>query len=214
MHRFTPYSPQALVRLIGARCLERPSRLRVAIDGPPAGNPRSLADRTAQWLRENGRPAAVVDLEDFQLPASQRLETGRDDPDSYEFRWFDYAALGREVLDPLAPEAGASSSWLPRLYDVRTDRAVRVARKQAQPGLVLLVSGPMLLGRWLDFDLTVLLSMDEPVLKRRTPIPAQFTVPVLARYQDELVQVPDILVRYNHPDRPAVAVEDESSEGP
>ncbi len=211
MHPFTPYSPQALVRLIGERCLERAGRLRVAIDGPAAGDPRALADRTALWLRENGRPAAVVDLEDFQLPASRRFETGRDDPDSYASRWFDYAALGREVLDPLAPGARTPSSWLPRLHDVRTDRAVRGAREQAQPGLVLLVSGPMLLGRWLDFDLTVQLRMDEPVLKRRTPASLQFTVPAVLEYQDELVEVPDILVRYNHPGRPAVAVAAESS---
>ncbi|MCY0905162.1 hypothetical protein OS914_09640 [Arthrobacter sp. H14-L1] len=100
------------------------------------------------------------------------------------------------------------------MYDARTDRAVRGAREKARPGLVLLVSGPMLLGRRLDFDLTVQLSMDEPVLKRRTPASLQFTVPAVLEHQDELLEVPDLRVRYNHPERPAVAVGQRSSESP
>ncbi|HSU71695.1 MAG TPA: uridine kinase [Micrococcaceae bacterium] len=202
MPRFVPSTPAALVRLIGDRALALPGRVRIAVDGPVAADPLALAQRTADWLRRAGRPAAVVDLEDYVLPASERLENGRD-PQSYHSRWFDYAALGREVLDPLGPGT-TSPCWLPRLRDAATDRSAREPRQEAPPGLVLLVAGPMLLGRWLDFDLTVHLLMDGPVLARRTEPEAQFTVPALTRYQDELEQQPDILVRYNHPDRPAV----------
>ncbi|HEV7169238.1 MAG TPA: uridine kinase [Micrococcaceae bacterium] len=202
MHRFVPSTPAGLARLIGERALALEGRARVAVDGPAAADPLGLAQRTAQWLRQSGRPAAVVDLEDFVLPASVRLENGRD-PQSFHSRWFDYAGLGREVLDPLGP-GSASPFWLPRLRDAATDRSAREARQEAPPSLVLLVAGPMLLGRWLDFDLTVQLMMDGPVLTRRTAPDEQFTVPALIRYQDELDQQPDILVRYNHPERPAV----------
>jgi hypothetical protein len=203
MDRFTPHTPDGLVRLIAGRCLERPGRVRVAVDGPQAAEPEALAQRTAAWLRQAGRPAAVVDLHDFQLPASQRLESGREDPDSFTFRWFDYAALAREVLDPLAPHSG-DAFWLPRLREAGPDRSARVPRQQAPPELVLLVAGPMLLGRWLDFDVTVHLRMDPGVLLHRTAPEAQFTVQALCRYQDELAEQPDILARYNHPGRPAV----------
>jgi hypothetical protein len=202
--RFAPLTPAALVRLIGERCLEHPGRVRVAVDGPPAARPRMLADDVADWLLRNGRPAAVVDLNDYQLPASLRLENGPPDAYGYASRWFDYQAVGREVLDPLAPERTAPVSWLPRLRDPRTDRSVRDAREVALPGQVVLVAGPMLLDRWLDFDLTVHLTLTRSVLENRSPAGEEFMVDALLEYELELVQEPDVVVRYNHPDRPAV----------
>ncbi|MCZ2402226.1 hypothetical protein IV498_03280 [Paenarthrobacter sp. Z7-10] len=204
MPQFAPYTPDGLVRLIGERCLEHDGLLRVAVDGPAAGDPRALAERVAVWLQETGRPSALVDLDDFQLPASQRFENGRDDPDSFASAWFDYGALGREVLDPLGASCGIPPSWLPRLRNAGTDRSVRVLRRQAPAGLVMLVAGPMLLGRWLDFDLTVHLRMDEPALRQRTPVQSQFTLAAVLAYQEQLEVEPDLLVRYNHPHRPAV----------
>lgn len=204
MPHFASYTPDGLVTLIGECCLKPDRRLRVAVDGPSASAPQALAAHVLAWLQENGRAAAVVDLDDYQLPASQRLENGRDDPDSFASRWFDYPALGREVLDPLEAGSGAAPFWLPRLRDAGTDRSARVLRQQAPPRLVILVAGPMLLGRWLDFDLTVHLRMDEAVLRQRTPAQSQFTVQAIVEYQEQLQEEPDILVRYNHPDRPAV----------
>jgi hypothetical protein len=202
--QFAPLTAAGLVRLIGERCLEQPGRVRVAVDGPPVGRPRMLADAVADWLLRNGRPAAVVDLDDYQLPASLRLETGPPDAFSYASRWFDYQAVGREVLDPLAKDSESPASWLPRLRDPRTDRSVREPRRTALPDQVVLVAGPMLLDRWLDFDLTVHLTMSEAVLTSRTTAEEHFIAQALLEYQQELVQQPDIVVRYNHPDRPAV----------
>ncbi|PJI51753.1 hypothetical protein CTI14_54160, partial [Methylobacterium radiotolerans] len=71
----------------------------------------------------------MVELKDFMLPASQRLELGREDPDSYRERWFDYPALAREVLAPLAargPAQSAAAAARPR-----TDRSVRAQRRIA-----------------------------------------------------------------------------------
>jgi hypothetical protein len=146
----------------------------------------------------------VVQLKDFLLPASQRLEFGREDSNSYRDRWFDFGALAREVLDPLG--APGAAQWLPRLRDPETDRSVRTQRQPAPDGLVLLVAGPMLLGRWLDFDLSVALEVDARVLRERTPPELAFTVEGVLEHDKENREEPDILVRYNHPDRPAVAV--------
>lgn len=204
MPSFAPLTPDALVSLVADRCLARAGRTRVAVDGAEAAAPADLAARVAARLRSVGRPAEVVELADFLLPASQRLELGREDPDSYRDRWFDYAALAREVLDPLS--APGPAQWLPRLRDPATDRSIRAQRQPAPENLVLLVAGPMLLGRWLDFDLSVALQVDERVLRERTPAEQGFTVDGVLEHEGELYEEPDILVRYNHPERPAAAL--------
>lgn len=203
MPRYVPTTPEGLTQTVARLCDAAPGRLRVAVDGPSAADPAGFAKLVVERLRQEGRPAAVVDLQDYLLPASQRLEFGREDPESYRLRWFDYAALGREVLDAVGPEA-EDPSWLPRLRDPATDRSVRARREQAPEGLVVLVAGPMLLGRWLDFDLSVALRMDEAVLKERTAAQERWTVPALIEHESDLFEEPDLVVRYNHADRPAV----------
>ena len=204
MPSYAPLTPDALVSMVAERCLVRAGRTRVAVDGAEAASPADLARRIAARLRSTGRPAEVVELKDFLLPASQRLEFGREDPDSYRERWFDFAALAREVLDPLATSVPAL--WLPRLRDPETDRSARAQRQPAPDDLVLLVAGPMLLGRWLDFDLSVALQIDEGVLRERTSAELAFTVDGVLEHERERTEEPDVLVRYNHPERPAVAV--------
>jgi hypothetical protein len=204
MPSYAALTPEALVSLVADRCLARTGRTRVAVDGADAAAPADLARKIAARLRSTGRPAEVVELKDFMLPASQRLELGREDPDSYRERWFDYPALAREVLDPLATPGPAQ--WLPRLRDPETDRSVRDQRQSAPDGLVLLVAGPMLLGRWLDVDLSVALQVDERVLRERTPAEFAFTVDGVLEHERENPEEPDVLVRYNHPERPAIAV--------
>lgn len=204
MPSYAPLTPDALVSMVADRCLARAGRTRVAVDGAEAAAPADLARRIAASLRSMGRPAEVVEVKDFLLPASLRLEFGREDPGSYRERWFDFAALAREVLDPLA--APGTAQWLPRLRNPETDRSVRAQRQPAPADLVLLVAGPMLLGRWLDFDLSVSLQVDERVLRERTPAQLAFTVDGVLEHAKENLEEADILVRYNHPERPAVAV--------
>lgn len=178
---------------------------RVMIDGADAAEPEALGAVLAAKLRAGGRPCAVLTMADWLRPASLRLEHGRADPNSYREAWFDYAALRREVLDPFGP--GGSGCWLPTLWDAETDRATRAERVQAEPGTVLVVAGPMLLGRGLPFDLTVHLHLSEAALRRRSAPEFGWTVAGLLEHERlaDSDLVADIVIRVDHAARPAIS---------
>jgi hypothetical protein len=178
--------------------------VRVAIDGAPAADPDSLAAALVDPLRVRGRAALWVSTSGFLRPASLRLERGRTDPDAYYEGWWDLEGLRREVLDPLGP--GGTGRVLPSLWNPETDRATRADYVNLPPGGVVLVSGPLLLGTGLAFDLTVHLAVSAPALVRRTPPDQHWTLPAYARYADEVAPstFADVVVRLDDPRHPAV----------
>ncbi|UGT63310.1 hypothetical protein [Nocardia asteroides] len=202
MPTYQPLSPGELVARIAERVLSRAERTVVAVDGADAADPESLAAALVSRLRDAGRDAAPVPLHGYVRPASLRLEYGRDDTDSYRYSWFDYAALDREVLRALR-ERGR---WLPALWDEAADRSARAALRSASDGTVLVVAGPMLLGRGFTFDATVRLELSEPALRRRTPDDQRWTVPALLAHAEEYPEEPDFAVRWDHPSRPALRI--------
>ncbi|WP_330179777.1 hypothetical protein OHB26_25495 [Nocardia sp. NBC_01503] len=198
MPEFTAITPSALAALVANRANELSGFAVIAVDGADAAEPVRFAESVVELLRTTGRPAEVVAVHDFVRPASVRLEFDREDEYTYRTGWFDYSALNREVLKPLRD----SGRWLPALWNEQTDRSARARIHTALPGTILLIAGPMLLGRGLDFDFTIGLRMSEGALRRRTAAEARFTIaPVLE--QQEL-QSPDLLVAWDHPDRPAI----------
>ncbi|MCU1645581.1 MAG: hypothetical protein JWN03_5856 [Nocardia sp.] len=197
MPQFTAITPDALAELVADRATSLPGHAVIAIDGADAADPVTFARTVADLLRAGGRPAEVVALHDFVRPASVRLEYDRTGEYTYRTAWFDYAALNREVLQSLRQHG----RWLPALWNEHTDRSARARIHTAAPSTVLLVAGPMLLGRNLDFDLTITLQMSEPALRRHTDPEAAFTIEALREHRTE---DPDILVAWDHPDRPAV----------
>ncbi|MFF0637000.1 hypothetical protein ACFYTS_31405 [Nocardia sp. NPDC004151] len=200
MPEFTALTPDALLELVAGRAGALRGYAVVAVDGADAAGPMTVADGVTELLRSRGRPAEVVSLHDFVRPASVRLEYDRDSEFTYRTAWFDYAAVNREVLKPLRD----GGRYLPALWNEQTDRSARARIRTAAEGTVLFVAGPMLLGRGLDFDLTVSLRMSEGALRRRTDPEQAFTVDGLLEYQREHTERPDILVAWDHPDRPAV----------
>jgi hypothetical protein len=201
----TPVRPDALPELLADLLADATTgRLRVAIDGADAVRPGDLADALVDPLRQRGRQALRVRAVDFLRPASLRFEHGRTDPDSFYDSWLDTGALAREVLVPLGPHG--TGRWLPALWDPATDRATRTAYATAGPRAVVLVDGAFLLGRGLDFDLTVHLHLGAGALARRTPTDQQWTLPAHTRYTAEVapLQVADVVVRMDDPRRPAV----------
>ncbi|MGW0592866.1 uridine kinase [Streptosporangium sp. NPDC002607] len=201
-----PISPSSLVEEIAdlVDAEPRDSWVRVAFDGAPAARPGDLADELVDPLRLRGREVLRVLSADFLRPASLRFEYGRTDPDSFYTDWFDYKGLVREVLGPLAP--GRSGKVLPTLWDSTIDRATRAPYVTVPPGGVLLLAGPLLLGRGLPFDLTVHLRLSPGALARRTPDEERWTLPAYARYEAEVApaRVADMVVRVDDPRHPAL----------
>ncbi|MFE7800188.1 hypothetical protein [Nocardia sp. NPDC057440] len=200
MPQFAAITRDGLVELVTHRLLELPGRLVIAIDGADAAEPVPLADLVAAALRATGRAADVVSLHDYVRPASLRMEYGRDDELSYRTAWFDYEALRREVVDALHD----SARWLPALWNENTDRSARAAIRPAAPDTVVLIAGPMLLGRTLPFDVTLRLDMSEPALRRNTPPEHRWTIPALLHHHHENPDPPTFFIRWDHPHRPAV----------
>lgn len=199
--RVRPTTPDALVAHVVERVLEVPGRRRVLVDGAAVLGPAGPADALVEPLRAAGRPVVRVHADDFLRPASLRYEHGREDPDAYLEDRLDARALQREVLGPFAVDG----TYLPSLWDARRDRATRAAPVRAPQGAVLVVDGELLLGRWLDADLTVHLTVRPDTLARRLGPEHAWQLPAFARYDDEATpqDVADVVVRVDDPRHPA-----------
>jgi hypothetical protein len=180
------------------------ARVRVAVDGPPWAGLDLVADLPSALVGRDWT-AYVVDVRDFLRPASVRLERGRDDPDAFYEDWLDLAALGREVLEPLAP--GGSGRILPSLWDAERDRATRSDYVDVPPRGAVVVSGWFLLGAGLPFDLTVHVALSPAARRRRVPAAdAARELPAWERYDAEVQPAgwADLVVRADDPARPAL----------
>ncbi|MFB4270767.1 uridine kinase [Nonomuraea sp. GTA35] len=206
--RVRPISREALVEELAELISARPQGawVRVAVDGAPPARPGALADELVAPLRLRGRPVLRVSAGDFLRPASLRLEYGRTDPDAFYDDWLDAKALRREVLEPLEP--GGPGQVLPALWDSGIDRAYRLPYTALPPGGVVLVDGALLLGRGLAFDVSVHVWLSPGALERGTPEGERWTLPAYERYEREArpQEAADVVVRADHPDRPAVLV--------
>ncbi|MEU0554384.1 uridine kinase [Dactylosporangium sp. NPDC006015] len=179
---------------------------RVAVDGAPTAAPETLAGRIVDAVHGDGGHAVHIPAGGFLRQASLRLERGRTNPDAYYEDWLDLRAITREVLTPAAP--GGTGRVLPSLWDPVTDRATRAPYLDLPAGTVVVVSGTMLLGAGLDFDVTVHLTQTAAAIARRTPPELQWTLPAFQRYHDEAMphEYADVVVRADDPRHPAVVL--------
>jgi hypothetical protein len=176
--------------------------VRVAVDGAPATFPDEFAARLLDASRTRGRPGAHVRAASFWRDASLRLEYGREDVESY-LAWLDAPALRREVLEPVVAE---QPTYLPSLRDPDTNRSTRDAPVAAPPGLVLVVSGSVLLRYGLPFDRTIHLALSPAARARRTPDDQAWTLPAYDEYDAEVrpADTADVVVKLDDPRHPAL----------
>ncbi|QAY69646.1 uridine kinase [Xylanimonas protaetiae] len=204
--RVEPVTVAALLDHVVERVTSRhgPGPVRVLVDGHPATRPEALADALVEPLRAAGRPVARIHTDDFLRPASLRLEHGRRDADALLDGWVDAGALNREVLTAVVE----SGRYLPSLRDPVTDRSTRAAYVEAAPGQVVVVSGSLALGLWLDVDLTVHLALTRPAETRGTPLADAWQLAAYDRYRQEVApeRAADVVVRYDDPRHPALVL--------
>jgi len=160
--------------------------VRVGIDGVDGAGKSVFADQLAQVLRADGRPVVRASVDDFHHVRAVRYRRGRDSPLGFWLDSFDYAALRRELLDPLGP--GGSGRYRRAVHDVETDAHLDLPFQTATAGTVLVLDGLFLhrdelAGGW---DFSVFLDVPFPVSAARmairdgsVPDPAH---PSLARY--------------------------------
>ncbi|GAB3400063.1 nucleoside/nucleotide kinase family protein [Flindersiella endophytica] len=207
--RVRPITFDALVDELAERIarVEPEQRIRVVVDGPPAGRPETLADALVAPLRLRGREVLRASAWDFLRAASLRFERGKDDPDAFYEDWLDWGGLRRELLDPVEP--GESGRVLPALWDVEAERATRASYVTVPPNGVVVLDGALLLGNGLPIDFAVHLSMSPAALERQTEPDNRWTLPAYARYTSEVLpaETADAVVLWDHPERPAL-VED------
>lgn len=198
---WTSLAPESVAGRLADWLDESPGRLRVAVDGPPTAAPDELAATLLDGLRTRGRPAAQVRAATFWRDASLRLEHGREDVESY-LSWLDAGALRREVLDPML----ASGSYLPSLRDPHSNRSTREAPVPAPDGLVLLVSGSLLLRHGLPFDRTIHLAVSPAARSRCTPDDDAWTLPAYDEYEATVrpAETADVVIKLDDPRHPAV----------
>jgi hypothetical protein len=180
--------------------------VRVGIDGPVTADTHALAAAVRDEVARDGTGVAAVHAEDFVRARSLRLEYGVDGEAYYE-RWYDRAALRREVLDPLGP--GGTLRYLPRLRDAATDRAYRDLPVAVPAGTVAVVDGRFL-GAWElsgAFDVLVFLDVSPAARLRRLPEPEREPMnDAWQRYLEECdpASRATLVLRFDHPDRPAL----------
>ncbi|UWP78440.1 uridine kinase [Dactylosporangium fulvum] len=183
-------------------------RPRIGVDGPATAFGDDLAARLVAALHDRGTFALHVPADGFLRARSLRLERGRTNPDAFYEDWLDLRALTREVLAPAGP--GGTGRVLPSLRDPVTDRATRAGYVEIPDGGAVVVSGTLLLGAGLDFDLAVHLTQSDAALTRRTPPDQQWQLPAYTRYRDEVMPeyLADLVVRADDPRHPALVVDD------
>lgn len=202
--RVEPVSTALLVErvtgLVVTRAQQDDGPVRLLVDGHPSTHPERLADALVAPLEAAGHPVARVSVRDFLRRRSLRLEHGREDPDSLLDAWIDVGSLNREVLARVVERR----EYLPSLRDPDTDRATRADYRHAPPGTVVVLDGTLAVGRGLALDIAVHLALKPATLRRRTPPDEAWALPAHERYTREIDGVPDLVVRVDHPDHPAV----------
>jgi hypothetical protein len=208
--RVRPISPDRLAGQVADRAarlageLDPDRWLRMGVDGAAVARPDELADSLVELLKVRGRGVVRVRAEDQLRPASLRYERGRRDPDSFYEDFLDADGLRREVLDPLG--AGGSGRIRPVRWDAVADRASRTGFETMPAGAILILSGPLLLGRGLPLDLTVHLELSPAALARRTADEDDWTLDAYQRYRDEVgpTLIADVAVRVDDARHPAL----------
>lgn len=107
--------------------------LRVAIDGVDGAGKSTFADELWVMLCGEGVRIIRASLDGFHNPKIIRYRKGRYSPEGFYHDSYDYEALKRLLLDPLAP--AGSGVYTTAVFNHVMDRPVVVSPREANRGM-------------------------------------------------------------------------------
>lgn len=117
-------------------------RVKVAIDGIDASGKTTLANALADVLEQSGCTVIRASVDGFHQPQVIRRQRGSLSPEGYFYDAFDYAALKRDLLEPLS--TNGSGYYRTQSLDLHSDQPVVGRWQQAAINAVVLVDGVFL----------------------------------------------------------------------
>ena len=115
------------------------SVLRVGIDGVDGAGKTVLGDELAEVLTARRVPVIRASVDGFHHPSVVRYRQGRSSPQGFYEDSYDYEALHRELLHPLA--RNGSGRYRTAVFDVAADAPVAVPHREAAGDEVLVLDG-------------------------------------------------------------------------
>jgi uridine kinase len=149
---------QLLAELAGRIvALDLPHPTRVAIDGVDAAGKTTLANELVDFVEAHGRKVIRASIDGFHNPALTRHRRGAKAPEGYYHDSFNYPALKELLLIPLGPDG--TRRYSTAIFDYKTDSELKIEKRIAESGVVLLFDGvflfrPELAELW-DFSIFV-----------------------------------------------------------
>jgi uridine kinase len=134
--------------------------LLVAIDGVDGAGKTVFANELAEVLKRRGIAVLRASVDGFHHPPSTRYQRGRRSPEGFFLDSYDYDAVRRLLLEPLA--RSGERRFVRRIYDVHAETRVEVVRESVYDVEALVFDGiflhrPELRDLW---DLSVFLEVD------------------------------------------------------
>jgi uridine kinase len=122
--------------------IDRPHVVRVGIDGVDASGKTRLADALIPLIQSRGRPVIRASIDGFHQPRKVRYRNGRFSAEGYFNDSFDFAAVHRQLLQPLGP--GGTQVYQRAVFDYRTDASLTLSPETAVSKSILLFDGVFL----------------------------------------------------------------------
>jgi uridine kinase len=134
--------------------------LLVAVDGVDGAGKTVFANELADVLERRGIAVLRASVDGFHHPSSIRYQRGRRSPEGFFFDSYDYGAVRRLLLEPLA--GSGERRVVRRIYDVHAEEPVEAVRESAGDVEVLAFDGIFLHRSELRdlWDLSVFLEVD------------------------------------------------------
>lgn len=134
--------------------------LLVAVDGVDGAGKTVFANELAEVLKRRGIAVLRASVDGFHNPPSIRYQRGRRSPEGFFLDSYDYDAVRRLLLEPLA--RSGERRVVRRIYDVHAETRVEAVRESVYDVEVLVFDGiflhrPELRDLW---DLSVFLEVD------------------------------------------------------